>query len=412
MISARRRIPRVIELVRSPPFQQQSVRELQELVRFPSVSSDPQHAQDVRRCAHWLADRLRTMGMHNVHIVNTQRHPLIRAEWMNAPDRPTILLYGHYDVQPADPVGQWRSPPFAAARVGDDLVGRGASDDKGQLLAHLRALYACLHVERQLPVNVQCLFDGEEEIGSPSLAGYLAAQRKRLRADVAVISDTRMKAPNQPAITYGLRGALGFELEVVGQKSDLHSGNFGGAIHNPLQALCDLVAGLHDRQGRVTVRHFYDRVQTLTASQRAQTARVAPTDADLLRDAGAARGWGEPGFSLFERVTIRPAITINGLSGGYQGPGGKAVIPQRALAKISVRLAPDQCPQGKSMLRQHFQRALPPTMRASMRVHMRADPVIVERRTRLCRPQPARTGKRIGAPQYSYALAARSRSST
>src|SRR5262249_4903808 len=245
---------------------------------------------------------------------------------------------------------------------GDNMYGRGASDDKGQLFAHAKALESYLRTSGALPVNVECLFEGEEEIGSPNLPPFIARHRDALTADVAVVSDMRILGPNEPALTYALRGALSLEVEVSGPGQDLHSGTFGGAVHNPLQALCELVAGLHDAGGRVAIPGFYGRVRLADDEERAYLAHVGPTDEQLLRDAQAEEGWGESGYTLYQRTALRPALTVNGLRGGYQGPGGKAVIPARAAAKLNFRLVPDQDPdEAERLFRRHVARPAPRT---------------------------------------------------
>jgi acetylornithine deacetylase/succinyl-diaminopimelate desuccinylase-like protein len=357
------------------------VRLLQELARFPSVSGQPPHAADVRRCAEWLARDLRRLGLRNVSVHPTRRHPIVYAHWRGAAGRPTVLVYGHYDVQPVDPESAWRTPPFAASIRNGVLYGRGTSDDKGQLSTHLRAIESYLATARRLPVNVKCVFEGEEEIGSPSLRAFLESRQRELQADVAVISDTRMLGPNRPALAYGLRGSLSLEVEVQGPGVDLHSGNFGGAVHNPLQALSELLAELHDRDGRIAIPGFYRRVRVLGADERARFRASGPSDAEILRDAQARAGWGERGYSLYERTTIRPALTINGITSGYQGPGGKAVIPARATAKINVRLVPDQTPDEVArLIRRHVAERTPRTVRTNVRILSGATPVVLERR--------------------------------
>jgi len=354
------------------------LRELIAFVRIPSVSAQPQHAGDVRKCAVWLAEHLRRIGMQGVAVEPTPRHPIVYAEWRRAPGRPTVLIYGHYDVQPADPLAEWRTPPFEPVVRGENLYGRGASDDKGQLFAHVKALEAYLHANRALPVNVVCLFEGEEEIGSPNLASFLARNRRFFAADVAVLSDTRFLAPGQPAITYALRGSLALELELRGQRQDVHSGSFGGALHNPAQALCEIVAQLHDTNGRIAIPGFYDRIRRLSMEERASLTSSGPSDKQILRDAQAEHRWGEHGYTLYERTTIRPALTVNGITSGYQGPGGKAIIPARATAKISFRLVPDQEPSEiEQLFRTHIARNTPPTMRAMIRAHLRAKPAVI-----------------------------------
>jgi acetylornithine deacetylase/succinyl-diaminopimelate desuccinylase-like protein len=342
---------------------------------------------------------LKSIGLEHVALVPTVWHPIVYGDWRHARGQPTVLIYGHYDVQPADPLSEWRSPPFEPTVRGGDLFGRGASDDKGQLFAHVKAVESCLRGAGRLPVNVVCLFEGEEEIGSTHLPQFLASARDELAADVAVISDTRMLGANRPAITYGLRGALSVELEVRGPDTDLHSGNFGGAIHNPLQALAELLAGLHDANRRITIPGFYDRVQKINASERAYMARHGPDDAEILEDAKSEVGWGEPGFSLYERIAVRPALTINGLNGGYQGPGAKAVIPSRAMAKLNFRLVPDQDPKEiERQFRAFIAEIAPPTTRVTLRAQMGAKPAVINPKHPALRAAAAAYRTGFGAP--------------
>jgi acetylornithine deacetylase/succinyl-diaminopimelate desuccinylase-like protein len=353
--------------------------ELMDFIRFPSISAQPSHDGDIRRCAHWLAGHLRNIGLNDVRSIPTKRHPIVFASGRGAPGRPTLLIYGHYDVQPVDPLNQWRSPPFEPTIRGADLFGRGACDDKGQMFTHVKALQAYLQTTGAPPVNVKCLFEGEEEIGSQNLLPFVLRNKDFLAADTAVMSDTRMLGPNRPAINYAERGALYLELEVHGPKHDLHSGNFGGAIHNPLQALCEMIAKLHDANGRIAIPEVYDSVRRWSDHERAQMVRTGPSDARVLQDARAEVAWGERGYSLYERLTLRPALTINGISGGYQGPGGKGVIPARATAKLSFRLVPDQNPRKIDRLfRNYIARITPPTMRASVRTLSNAEPVVID----------------------------------
>src|SRR6266404_2328910 len=251
----------MLALAYARAHRQRSLAELKEFVRFPSISAQPRHAKDIRQCAHWLANQLRRIGLENVDVLATRRHPLVHAAWNGAAGRPTVLIYGHYDVQPVDPLAEWHSPPFEPTVRGKDLFGRGACDDKGQMFTHVKALEAYLQTDRALPVNVRCLFEGEEEIGSPNLVPFIVRNKDPLAADVAVMSDTRMLAPDRPALNYAERGALYLELEVRGPEQDLHSGNFGGAVHNPLQALCEIIAALHDADHRIAIPGFYDRVR-------------------------------------------------------------------------------------------------------------------------------------------------------
>lgn len=355
--------------------------ELKGFVRIPSVSAQTKHAADVRRSAEWLAGQLKTSGMRRVRVIATPRHPLVYAEWQGAPGAPTLLVYGHYDVQPPDPLKEWTTPPFEPTVRDRHLYGRGACDDKGQLFCHVKALEASLKTAGRLPVNVKCLFEGEEEIGSPNLKPFLERHARALAADAAVMSDTRMLGPDQPALTYSLRGGLSLELEVSGPRQDLHSGTFGGAVHNPLQALCEIVAGLHDAEGRIAVPGFYDRVRRPDERERAYMATVGPPDAKILADAGAARAWGETGWSLYERTTVRPSLAVTGLTGGYQGEGSKAVIPARASAKLNFRLVPDQDPREIDLLvRRHLAAATPPTVKSRATTQLRARPAVLDRR--------------------------------
>jgi acetylornithine deacetylase/succinyl-diaminopimelate desuccinylase-like protein len=357
-----------------------SVRDLKDFIRFPSVSAQPKHKADVQRCAKWLADHLHEVGLEHVRIIPTRRHPLVYADWRHAPGRPTILIYGHYDVVPTDPLSEWRSPPFEPTIRDNDLQGRGASDDKGQLFVHVKAVESYLRTVGQLPVNVKCLFEGEEEIGSPNLPAFLARHQRALAADVAIVSDMRIPAADRPALTYSLRGALSFELEVDDPGHDLHSGIFGGAVHNPLQALCKIIGTLHDADGRIAIPGFYERVHVWNEAERAFMARNGPSDEKILRDAQARQGWGEHGFTLYERTTIRPALTFNGIQGGYQGPGSKSVIPATARAKINFRLVPDQDPDEiESLFSQYIQRITPPTVCSRVRRYLAARPALVNR---------------------------------
>lgn len=356
------------------------VGELREFIRIPSVSAQPEHVDDSRRCAAWLANHLRGVGMEQVSVIPTPGRPLVYAEWLHAPNRPTVLIYGHYDVQPAEPLEQWRIPPFKPTVIGDNLHGRGASDDKGQMFVHVKALESYLRTTGELPVNVLCLFEGEEEIGSPNLPAFLRRHNHELAADVAVMSDMPMLAPNRPAITESMRGALSLELEIRGAKRDLHSGLYGGVIHNPLQALCEIVASLRDKAERVRIRGFYDHVRDWSPRERAYMRAYGPSDAEILRNAGREFAWGEPGYTLYERTTIRPALTVNGILGGYQGVGPKAVIPDRAVAKLNFRLAPDQEPEKiERLFRRHVACCTPSTVRSFVHKQSSAKPAVIDR---------------------------------
>jgi acetylornithine deacetylase/succinyl-diaminopimelate desuccinylase-like protein len=357
------------------------ISELKEFLRFPSVSSLPQRRMDVKRCAHWLARHLQTIGMDHVRVIPTRGNPIVYASWLHVPDRPTIIIYGHYDVLPGEPVAEWRTPPFRPTVKGPDLYARGAADDKGQLFCHVKAMESYLRTTGALPVNVKCIFEGEEEVGSTHLLPFVQRSKRALRADAAVISDTKMLSPGRPAIGYAQRGGLRAEIEVRGPKADLHSGTFGGAVLNPVQAACEIIAGLHDARGRVTIPGFYDDVRQWSEKERGYMARTGPSDAKILQEAKVGHGWGETGYTLYERTTIRPALTLNGIAGGHYGPGVKGVIPTSAVIKLSFRLVPDQNPEwiGK-LFRAHIARTTPPGVDVSVKTFSPIQPALVDRK--------------------------------
>ena len=355
-----------------------TVTDLVRFVRHPSVSGDRPAA---RRCAAWLATHLHTLGLRSAEVVPTRGNPAVIAEWRGAPGRPTLLVYGHYDVQPPDPIGRWTTPPYGGFVRDGAVVGRGACDDKGQLMAHVKAIEAWLEACGALPCNVVCLFEGEEEIGSPQLPALLRAHRRRLRSDVAVVSDMTMRGPGRPALTYSLRGVLSLEIEVRAAPHNLHCGIFGGTVPNAAQELCNLVASLADRSGRIAVPGFYDDVAPASDTERTFMAAQGPSATELSRAAGTATNFGEPGFSPYERATIRPSMAVNGIDGGYQGPGVAAVIPSRAGAKVTFRLVPDQDP-GRvcRLVSEHLTGVAGRGVAVSVRPLARARPTAVPRR--------------------------------
>ena len=362
----------------TPATQYRILEELRQLVAFPSISTDPRYAWAVRACADWLAGHLRGLGLAGVRVFETSRHPIVYAERLVSPARPTLLIYGHYDVQPVAPAAAWTVPPFGGVVRANCLYGRGASDDKGQFFTHLKALEILLKTGQPLPVNVKILLEGEEEIGSPNLGAFIRRHRRLLRADCAVLSDTNLLSADQPALTFGLRGSFSAELEVRGPRTELHSGVFGGAVLNPLQALCELLAGLHGPHGRVRLSGFYKDVQPTSTAERTYAARHAPPAAQLLREAGVGQGWGEAGYSLYERTTLRPSLSITGLSGGYAGAGTKLIIPPVARAKLSFRLAAGQNPHAvERQLRAYLARHTPPQVRATLTAQLHAKPYLV-----------------------------------
>ena len=353
--------------------------ELSDWLRIPSISTLPQHKADVERAAAWLARKMTAIGLQNVESIETGGHPIVYGDWLHAgADAPTLLIYGHYDVQPADPFELWISPPFEPTVRGNDLFARGASDDKGQLFAHIAAVEALLATSGSLPVNVKFVVEGEEEDGSQALMAYVPMAAEKLAADACLISDTHMLSPEQPLIIYGLRGMWAGEISVRGPSRDLHSGMFGGAIHNPNQALCELLARLHDEQGRVTVPGFYDDVQQLTDEERAALAQVPYDEANLLEESGAPAAWGEHGFTVTERVGARPTLEINGMWGGFTGEGFKTVIPAEAHAKVSCRLVPEQQSAAiGAMIEGYLQQIAPPTVEVAVRTRQHAPATVV-----------------------------------
>jgi acetylornithine deacetylase/succinyl-diaminopimelate desuccinylase-like protein len=339
---------------------QQFEEDLCELLRIPSVSADRRYAADVRRAAEWVANQLASLGLH-VETIETERHPIVYAESPPVPGTPVALVYGHFDVQPPDPLDEWISPPFEPTRREGNLYARGATDDKGQMLTHLKSVQAWIETQGKLPLQVKFVIEGEEEVGSRSLYKFLDEHHDRLACDTVVISDTSMFGPDQPAITYGLRGIAYFELRLAGPKQDLHSGTFGGAVANPANALTKMLATLIDEHGRVTIPGFYDDVAQLTEREREQFADLPFDEEAFKRQLGVSAVAGEEGFSTLERRWARPTFDINGLWGGYQQEGAKTVLPARAGAKFSFRLVPNQDPhQIAANLKTMLEKLCPP----------------------------------------------------
>ena len=317
---------------------------LKAALRIPSVSSQSEHNADVRRCAEHIAAHLKKIGMTRAEVMDTPGHPVVYAEWLGAPGKPTVLLYGHYDVQPVEPLELWKTPPFEPTEKDGKLYARGACDDKGQVYMHLSAIEAHLAVNKKLPINMKLVIEGEEEAGSESLEGFLVGHRKMLDADVIVVSDTGMLSPDQPALTYALRGILYTQIEVTGPTRDLHSGEFGGSVMNPANALAGIIAGLRDADGHITVPGFYDKVRELSATEQTAMNAVPFDEKGFIAETGAPMAFGEKGRSTLERIWSRPTLDVNGMWSGYTGEGSKTVLPSVAAAKVSMRLVPDQDP--------------------------------------------------------------------
>ncbi|HEX4145732.1 MAG TPA: dipeptidase [Pirellulales bacterium] len=351
-------------------------RDLFELLRIESVSAKSEHRADVGRAAQWVADRLGQLGL-SVKLEKTAGHPIVYAESPPVPGAPTVLVYGHYDVQPVEPLAEWLSPPFEPTKRDGNVYARGATDDKGQMLTHVKSAEAWLRGAGRLPVQLKFVIEGEEEVGSPNLEPFLAANRQRLACDVVVISDTSQFAPGQPAITYGLRGIACFELRLVGPKQDLHSGTFGGAVVNPALALCQMLAALRDADGRVTVPGFYDDVVSLTPDERHKIAALPFDEQKFQQQIGVGAMGGEAGFTTLERRWARPTYDVNGMWSGYQGEGFKTVLPARAGAKFSFRLVPRQDPKKIHAALERRLRALcPPGIEMEL-IDMHGAPAVV-----------------------------------
>ncbi len=341
----------------------QSLDKMKEFISIPSVSTDPERKADIKKAAEWLKDELTSLGMTRVEIFPTPRHPIVYAEKLSAgKDKPTALIYGHYDVQPEDPIDEWDSDPFTPTEKGEYLYARGATDMKGQIIATLSAIDA-IQQTGDLPLNIKFLIEGEEEIGGSYLKTFIEENAELLSCDFFLNPDTGMQAPDLPTITYALRGIAYFELRVNGPKQDLHSGTFGGAIHNPAQVMTDLLSGLHDEKGRVTLKGFYDKVLPLEAEERAELKKL-PIDEDFyLEQAGVKALWGEEGYTSVERTGARPTLEINGLYSGFIGEGQKTVLPAYALAKVSCRLVPNQDPvEVYEQFKTYLQEKAPPTV--------------------------------------------------
>lgn len=318
---------------------------LMECLRIPSISVSHEHATEVQRCAEYIRLQLAGLGMHRTEVFQTRRHPIVYAEWMGAPGKPTVLVYGHYDVQPVDPLNEWLNPPFEPQVRDGDLYARGAIDDKGQVYIHLGAIEAFLKSRGNLPVNLKMMIEGEEEIGSPNLGLFLKSERRLLDADVLIISDTPMLDYGKPSICYGLRGLCYMEIEVSGPKQDLHSGALGGIVENPARALVSILEKLKDRYGRVMIPGFYRDVRPLSRQEQRRLSDLPLSESRILKITGATCFSGERGYKLLERLWARPTLDINGMTGGFTGAGTKTIIPARASAKVSMRLVPDQDPK-------------------------------------------------------------------
>ncbi len=326
--------------------QSRLLEELKTFLRIPSVSTLPDHFADVRRAAQFVADSLKSAGLENIEIISTAKHPLVYADWLHAPGKPTVLCYGHYDVQPPDPLNEWISPPFEPTVRDGNLYARGSADDKGQMYMHIKAVEALLAVNGTLPVNLKFLIEGEEEVGGESIAKFVAENPAKLKADVALVSDTELFAEGLPTLCIGLRGLIYTEIEARGPSRDLHSGIYGGAAPNAVFGLVELLAKLKDSDGVIQIPGMYDDVEPPTAAEKHSWSQLPFDEKDFLEhEVGAKRLTGEPGYSVLERVWARPTLEVHGIAGGFSGAGAKTVIPARATAKVSMRMVPNQNPE-------------------------------------------------------------------
>jgi acetylornithine deacetylase/succinyl-diaminopimelate desuccinylase-like protein len=353
-----------------------------EFLRIPSISTSPEYRPDIDRAADWLAARMQAIGFDRAEVVPTGGPPIAYGEWLKAgPGAPTLLIYGHYDVQPTDPDDEWLSPPFEPVVRNSNLYGRGTSDDKGQLYTHLAAAEAFLRTQGALPVNLKLFAEGEEEVGSSHLSAFVQQYLDRLACDAVLISDTGFLDARTPAIVTGVRGLVYVEVEIQGPKADLHSGTYGGVAHNPLQVTADMLAALHDAQGRVAIPGFYDKVRPLSDRERAEMRRI-PFDEEAFRrdEVGAPALWsGETGYTILERLGARPTLEIHGIRGGFVAEGQKTVIPAKVVVKVSMRLVPDQEPlEIARLFTQRIQQLAPPTVKVEVRTLSYSDSAVVD----------------------------------
>lgn len=319
--------------------------ELKEFLRIPSISTNEENKGDMQKCADYVERKMREAGLSKTKVFQTEGHPIVYGEWLGAKGKPTVLFYGHYDVQPVDPIELWQTPPFEPVVKDGKIWARGATDDKGQLFVHIKSVEAYLKETGELPLNVKFLIEGEEEIGSPSLGKFISTNKNLLKCDTVVISDTSLFQPGIPTLTYGLRGLSYLEVEVTGPDRDLHSGSYGGAVANPANVLIEMIAKLHDKNSKIMIPHFYDDVLKLTNQERENFKKLKLSDKAFAKEVGVKELTGEKGFTTLERIWARPTLDVNGIWGGFTGKGAKTIIPSKASAKFSMRLVPNQEPK-------------------------------------------------------------------
>jgi acetylornithine deacetylase/succinyl-diaminopimelate desuccinylase-like protein len=353
--------------------------ELFDFLRIPSISSLPEHAADVKRAAEWVAERMKAAGLEEVRILSTEGHPVVYGQRLDASDKPTVLIYGHFDTQPVDPLELWTQPPFEPVVRDDRIYARGASDDKGNMLIPILAAEAMLKTAGSLPVNVKFFFEGQEEIGSPQLPDFIAAHKDLLACDMVLSADGGQWEEDQPALNIGRRGLCALQIDLQSAAQDVHSGVYGGTFQNPIHALARLLASMRSPQGGILIEGFYDAVRELTDSERARIADIPYDEAQYMRDLGVTQLFGEPGYSTYERAWVRPTLEVNGIWGGFQGDGIKTVIPAKAHAKITCRLVPDQEPDKIiELIRAHVAKHVPAgTTAAVEKLAGTADPFLI-----------------------------------
>lgn len=371
-------MPRLNEAIKyAVDHQQDSLDQLKSFLTIPSISTLPEHEEDITRAATWVADRLRTLDFKRVEIIPTARHPIVYGEWLEAgSEAPTILFYGHYDVQPVDPLDEWESDPFGAEIRGDNLYARGASDMKGQIVAHLQALQAML-ATGSIPINLKYMIEGEEEIGSPNIKAFLMAEKQRLSCDLCLNADSGILAEDQPSLTVALRGLSYFEIQLQGQRADLHSGMFGGAVDNPGMVLSKLLAGMKDEQGKITLPGFYEDVRPLSPEELALMPSLS--DEWWKERAGADELLPESGYSVSESARARPTLDVNGLLCGFTGEGSKTVLPAKAMGKFSMRLVPNQSTEKiRESVEKYLKENVPSTMKYRLIEHASSPPAMID----------------------------------
>ena len=348
--------------------QNRYINELKEFLSIPSISNDPKNQADMRDCANFLRDQLKDIGFQQTKIFPTNGHPIVFGEWLGAPGKPTLLFYGHYDVQPVEPLELWTSKPFEPTIHQGEIYARGSVDDKGQVWMNLKVIEAYLKTQGSLPINIKVLIEGEEEVGSTNLENFIYSHQEMLKSDAALISDTPMFKHGLPSIGYGLRGLAYFQLDITGSYHDLHSGSFGGAVINPNFALAQIILSLKDEKGRILIPGFYDDVVPLTTKEKIEMSKLPFNEKTFCKDFGVPKLFGEQGHKTLERIWARPTLEVNGMSGGFIGEGSKTVIPACAMAKISMRLVPNQDPKHVAQLFENYlQNITPPSVTLKMK---------------------------------------------